>query len=123
MSRPEATESYMNGLSLSPMVIPVTADEFGVMYVGGTRVPFETVITLFEQGATAEEIKQRFTTLHLADVYAVIAYYLAHSDEVQAYMAERQQQRSEIRQANEARSGQQEIRTRLLAREREGKHD
>jgi uncharacterized protein (DUF433 family) len=92
------------------MVIPVTADEFGVMYVGGTRVPLDTVVTLFDQGATAEEIKQRFTTLQLADIYAVIAYYLVHNSEVQAYMAERSKQRTEIRLANESRSCQHEIR-------------
>ena len=88
------------------------------MYVGGTRVPLDTVVTVFEQGATAEEIKQRFSTLQLADIYAVLAYYLAHPDEVQAYMAERRQRGLEIRMTNESRSDQSEIRARLLARER-----
>jgi uncharacterized protein (DUF433 family) len=111
----------VNGLSVSPMIVPVVGDEFGVMYVNRTRVPLDTIVTVFEQGATAEEIKQRFSTLQLADIYAVIAYYLAHPDEVQAYMAERHQRGLEIRVTNESRSGQSGIRARLLARERPGK--
>jgi uncharacterized protein (DUF433 family) len=100
------------------IAVPIVADESGVMYVGGTRVPLDTVVAVFEQGATAEEIKQRFSTLQLADIYAVIAYYLANQEAVQAYMAARHERGLEIRAANEARSGQSEIRARLLARER-----
>jgi uncharacterized protein (DUF433 family) len=35
-------------------------DTDGVMRVGGTRVTLDTLVTIFEQGATAEEIVQRF---------------------------------------------------------------
>lgn len=52
----------------------------------------------------------------LADVYAVIGYYLRHQDEVDAYLAEQQQEADELRQQNEARCNPTDIRARLLAR-------
>ncbi|MCH8961923.1 MAG: hypothetical protein IH820_11535, partial [Bacteroidetes bacterium] len=52
----------------------------------------------------------------LADVYAVISYYLRQSDEVEAYLRQRQQQAEEIRGQNEARFQLNGIRKRLLAR-------
>lgn len=49
----------------------------------------DTVVAAFEQGATPEEIGLRYDTLDLADVYAAIAYYLRHRDEVGAYLRAR----------------------------------
>ena len=43
-------------------------------------------------GATPEAIVQRYSTLTLSDVYAVIAYYLRHRRDVEAYLARREQQ-------------------------------
>lgn len=52
----------------------------------------------FEQGLTAEEITYQFDGLNLADVYAVIAYYLRHQDKVEAYLQEQERQATEIRE-------------------------
>ena len=60
--------------------IPLTQDERGVIRVRGTRVPLKTMIFAFKQGDTAEEIAQKYPVLNLADIYAVIAYYLAHQE-------------------------------------------
>jgi hypothetical protein len=54
--------------------------------------------------------------LDLADVYAVIAYYLRHRAEVDAYLQEREQQAREIRRQIEARFDPTGVRERLLAR-------
>jgi hypothetical protein len=40
----------------------------------------------------------------LADVYAAIAFYLNHQQEVETYLQLRQQQAQEIRKMNEARA-------------------
>ena len=53
-----------------PIPLEFTAD--GVIRVGGTRVPLETVVQVFDSGATPEEIAQDFPVLRLGDVYAVI---------------------------------------------------
>ena len=103
-------------LSTTTETMPLQIDADGVMRVGGTRVTFDTIITIFEQGATAEEIVQRFPTLDLADVYFAIGYYLRHRTEVDNYLNERQQRSDQVRAQNMARSNQHGLRERLLAR-------
>lgn len=98
---------------------PLQANEDGVILVGKTRVTLDTVVAVFEQGATAEEIVYRYPSLHLADVYATIAFYLKHQSEVEAYLQQRQQQAKEIRAMNQARFDPQGLRDRLLARRAE----
>ena len=101
-------------IATEPIPLRVTSD--GVAFVGKTRVPLDTVVAAFLNGATAEEIVQRYDTLDLADVYAVIAYYLRHRGDVEAYLARRESQRAEVRRQNEARFDPTGIRERLLAR-------
>jgi len=95
---------------------PLKADAHGVIRVGDTRVPLATIVLAFHQGTTAETIVQQYPSLTLADVYAVIGYYLRHQDEVDAYLIEQQQEADKIRQQNEARFNPAGIRSRLLAR-------
>ncbi|NCR06946.1 MAG: DUF433 domain-containing protein [Microcystis aeruginosa LG13-11] len=95
---------------------PLQANEDGVILVGKTRVTLDTVVSVFNQGATAEEIVNRYPSLNLADVYATIAFYLKHQSEVAAYLQQRQQQAEEIRVINQARFDPQGLRDRLLAR-------
>ena len=42
-----------------------------------------------ENGVTPEDMVRAYDTLVLADVHAVIAYYLRHRDEVRAYLKQR----------------------------------
>ena len=95
---------------------PLRADSDGVIRIGDTRVTLATIVIAFHQGATAETIVQQYPSLALADVYAVIGYYLRHQDEVDAYLAEQQQEADMIRHQNEARFNPAGIRSRLLAR-------
>ena len=95
---------------------PLQANEDGVILVGKTRVTLDTVVSVFNQGATAEEIVNRYPSLNLADVYATIAFYLKHQSEVEAYLQQRQQQAQEIRVINQARFDPQGLRDRFLAR-------
>lgn len=57
---------------------PLQTNADGVVRVGKTRVTLDTVIAVFKQGSTAEEIVYRYPSLRLADVYAAIAFYLNH---------------------------------------------
>lgn len=103
-------------LAISAEPAPLTVNLDGVVRVGGTRVTLDTVIAVFKQGATAEEIVYRYPSLRLGDVYASIAFYLNHQEDIDAYLKQRQQQAQEIRQMNEARFDPQGLRDRLLAR-------
>lgn len=95
---------------------PLAADQDGVIRVGGTRVTLATIVTAFHQGTTAETMVQQYPSLTLADVYAVLGYYLRHQVDVDAYLAEQQQEADIVRQQNEARFNPTGIRSRLLAR-------
>lgn len=96
---------------------PLTNNPDGVVCVGGTRVTLDTVIAIFKQGSTAEEIVHRYPSLRLGDVYASIAFYLNHQEDVEAYLKQRQQQAQEIRQMNQSRFDPQGLRDRLLSRQ------
>jgi hypothetical protein len=77
------------------------------------------VITAFDLGATPEQIVHKFPTLQLADVYAVITYYLRHQDEVQAYMAEQHKAAEALRQQLDVEfPPPKNLRARLLKRRR-----
>jgi len=103
-------------LSIATEPIPLAADADGVVRVSKTRVTLDTVIGAFVDGATAEEITQQYPSLDLADVYAVLGYYLRRRSEVEAYLQRRQQQAHRVRQQNEARFDPVGVRDRLLAR-------
>jgi uncharacterized protein (DUF433 family) len=99
--------------------VPLSVDADGTVRVGGTRVTLDTVIRTFEDGASAEEIANKYPTLRLADVYSVIGYYLRHKNEMQAYLQQREEEAALIRQAVEERWPADGLRERLLARRAE----
>lgn len=68
------------------VALPLKMDEHGVIRVSGTRVTLDTVIACYHQGDSPEAIHEGFDVLLLNDIYAVIAYYLAHRDELDAYL-------------------------------------
>src|SRR5260370_39512898 len=77
-------------LSIEPDIPPLTTNQRGVVRIGKTRVPFDTVVYAFNHGAKAEEISERHPSLQLADIYSVIGYYLRHPSEVDAYLKDRE---------------------------------
>ena len=97
--------------------IPLTVSASDVITVGETRVTLDTVVGAFQNGATPEEIVYQYPALNLADVYAVIGYYLKHQELVAEYLETRQRQAQEIRQENEQRFPSEGVRSRLLARQ------
>ncbi|BAZ16080.1 hypothetical protein NIES4071_79550 [Calothrix sp. NIES-4071] len=103
-------------LAILAKPIPLETNADGVVLVGKTRVTLDTVVATFNQGATAEEIVFRYPSLKLADVYATIAFYLDHQQEVETYLQQRQQQAQAVRQMNQSKFDPQGLRDRLLAR-------
>jgi uncharacterized protein (DUF433 family) len=95
--------------------IPLTQTSDGVFRVGNTRVTLDSMITSYNLGTTPEEIVQRFPSLALADVYAVVTYYLRHNAEVESYLAGRRERSKAVREENEKRFPAEGFRERLLA--------
>jgi uncharacterized protein (DUF433 family) len=96
--------------------VPLKTDANGVIRVNQTRVTLDTVVTAFLEGATAEEIREQYSSLELADIYAVLSYYLQHQTEVNAYLLERQNLANFVQQEAEKLFNPVGIRDRLLAR-------
>jgi uncharacterized protein (DUF433 family) len=96
---------------------PLTTGPDGVVRVTGTRVPLETVVTAFDAGATAEEIAQQYSTVDLANVYAVISYVLDNRQAVDQYLTQRRDSAATVKREIEAASPPDGLRARLLARQ------
>ena len=105
-------------MSQTTTTVPLLKDEAGVLRITGTRVPLDSVIYAFDEGATPEEIVQQYPTLNLADTYTVISYYLQNSDEVEKYLEQRRAQRQELQKEIETRFNPHGLRERLLARKK-----
>ena len=59
-----------------------------VYWVAGTRVSLDSIVYAFLEGHTAESIQQCFPILTLEQVYGAITYYLAHREDIDAYLQE-----------------------------------
>lgn len=103
-------------LELASEAPPLRVIEGGEVRVGTTRVPLDTVVNAFLEGNSPEAIVEAFDTLCLADVYAVVAYYLRYRREVDAYLHARRAQTDEFRRRAQSGPDYQLWRERLLAR-------
>jgi uncharacterized protein (DUF433 family) len=100
----------------SPEAPPFRVEEDGTVRIGKTRVTLDTVVWAFNHGSTAEEIMMKFPTLQLPDIYAVLAYYLRHREEVDAYLEQREIEAVELRRKIEEICPPDGFKERLLAR-------
>jgi uncharacterized protein (DUF433 family) len=81
---------------------PLRIDPGGAVRVGKTRVSLDLIVEQYQNGMTPEDMVRAYDTLDLADVYAVIAWYLRHQDEVTAYLRRCSQEASTLRERIEA---------------------
>ena len=105
--------------ALDLQLAPLYKDDTGTIRVGKSRVRLDTVVYAFHQGYTPEEILMQFPTLDLADIYAVIAYYLNHQTAVDQYIRQNEAEGNKLRRTIESQPGYQAFRQRLLARREE----
>jgi uncharacterized protein (DUF433 family) len=111
-------------LPMQPLPVPLRTDKTGAIRVGDTRITLDLVVARFEEGAGPEEIIRSYDTLRLEDVYVVLAYYLIHKDEVQAYLKRREDEATAIRGKLESEGISRpgfwdELKTRAAAQEQE----
>jgi uncharacterized protein (DUF433 family) len=96
--------------------VPLVKHESGVIRVSGTLVSLDSVLFAFLDGSTAEEIAQQYPSLRLADVYAIIAYYLDNRAELDSYLSDRKSRRAKLHKELEPRYDLVGFPERLMAR-------
>lgn len=103
-------------MTLDSCKIPLDRDAAGAIHVEHTRVTLDSVVLAFREGASAEEIAERYPAISLGAVYAAIAFYLQNRAELDAYLERRESEAEQIRSEIEARPEAKQFRERLLAR-------
>src|SRR5262249_28829812 len=70
------------------MILPdfLTQREYGEIALTGHRIGLYTVVRLYREGNTAEQIAEELESLGLALVYKTLAFYLENQAEVDAYV-------------------------------------
>jgi uncharacterized protein (DUF433 family) len=117
-----AAEEPAAVLSLHADRPPLRLDEGGAVRVGQSRITLDLIVEQYENGATPEDMVRAYDTLELADVHAVIAYYLRHRDEVRAYLKRRAEEAEALRakiEAEHPRVTREELLARRRAREKD----
>jgi len=79
--------------------IPLRQDAEKTIRIGSSRVLLELVIHAFQVGESVEGIVDMYPSLKIADVYAVIAYYLSNPQEIDDYVRQRDEQGEQIQSA------------------------
>ena len=68
----------------------------GAYWVAGTRVSLDSVVYAFLEGLSPESIVDSFDMLTLEEVFGVLAFYLGHRDEIDAYLRRSEAQFDEL---------------------------
>lgn len=103
-------------LAIQTTTVPLHEDAHGVWRVGNTRISLESVLYAFKDGSSAEEILMQYPLLDLADIYAVLSWYLRNNLEADNYLTERKMEWEQLRSEAEERFNTASIRERLLGR-------
>lgn len=69
------------------LALPFRQIADGTIRIGNTRVSLETIIDSYRLGQHPEEVQVAFPSVDLADIYAIIAYYLKNRAAVERYLA------------------------------------
>ena len=110
------TEVRSEKVNLTTFDVPLRTDSHGVIRVGKTRVTLDLVIGAFKRGASPETIASQYTAITLAEVYAVVAYYLQNREEIDEYLQKREIEGEQTRHELEDRFNPVGLKATLLAR-------
>ena len=79
-----------NNLPMLKTALPefLSSDAYGFVHVTGHRIGIQTLVRCYNDGYSPEMLASEYPTLSLATIHKVIAFYLEHCEEVDAYVAE-----------------------------------
>src|SRR2546426_2438029 len=97
-------------VSLADLIVKTPGTCGGRARIAGTRIKVEHVYNWVErQGMTAAQVVQEYPHLTRAQVYAALAYYWSHPDEIQRDIAEGEQLVADLK----AKAGPSKLEQRL----------
>jgi uncharacterized protein (DUF433 family) len=112
-------------MTLNALQIPLTQWQDGSIRVKGSRLAIDGIIYAYRQGEIPEAIFESYPSesYTVADIYAIIAYYLSNKEKFDKYLAKREKEALEIRKKIESKPGYKEVsgklREKILARQKE----
>jgi uncharacterized protein (DUF433 family) len=114
-------ERELGELPLHAEAPPLRVDEGGALRVGKSRISLDLIVEQYQNGMAPEDMVRAYDTLELADVYAVIAFYLRHANEVRTYLKQRAEEAESLRakiEAERPRVSAEELLARRSAKEK-----
>lgn len=97
---------------------PFRCDEARGIRIGQSRVTLDSLLAGYHSGFTPEEIAFQYSVLHLEKIYAAIAYYLSHCQEIDNYLEEHRQRTQQQRNKFAQQYNLADLRQRLSDRPR-----
>ena len=70
----------------------------GRLRIDGTRMTVNQIVTLYNQGFTAEQIAEQYPQRTLSEIYTVLAWYHAHKAEFDQELADEADEEERMRQ-------------------------
>ena len=104
------------------MTLPdyLTQDVGGYIHVTGHRIGLQEVVYYYNEGYSPEALLEAFPTLTLALIHQVIAFYLDHQADVDAYVGACEAEMERQRAAAPCGPDAAELRRRLAAKQAAG---
>ena len=104
------------------MTLPdyLTQDDGGHIHVTDHRVGLQDLVYYYNEGHSAEALLDMFPTLTLALIHKLIAFYLEHRVDVDAYVARGEAEMAQQRAAAASGPDLNELRRRLAAKQTAG---
>lgn len=91
----------------------------GVYRIGETKVSLDSIVYAYLDGASPEEIAERFPALSAEEVQGAIAFYLANRQEVHEYLKQQDAVWEAARRESEATPNPAWDRLRAIKQERQ----
>lgn len=94
----------------------LTQDSKGFIHVAGHRIGLQHLVHYYNEGYSAELLSAEYTTLSLAVIHKIIAFYLENRSAVDQYMASCDAELQQCREAARHGPSVVELRQRLATR-------
>ena len=95
--------------------VPLQKDDAGVWRIAGTRLNLDLLVAKYWQGWTPEQIVDAHPALNVANVYAILAWYLGNRSDVDQYLECRLNEAARLKNEIEQAQGRASVVERLAA--------